>query len=139
MRERAHLGHEAGPPAPDVPKVSPAHQHALVDGSPVDPPDLYLGIVPAAIEDGIVRWVTLRERWQDGVASLLVGSICALYVGPFVNPLIKPMIGDLAPNGDSTGFASFLVGLGGISIAGLLIDLVRSRTAKARGDGDAQG
>jgi hypothetical protein len=49
------------------------------------------------------------------------------------------MIGDLAPNGDSTGFASFLVGLGGISIAGLLIDLVRTRTAKAKGDSDAQG
>jgi hypothetical protein len=49
------------------------------------------------------------------------------------------MIGDLAPNGDSTGFASFLVGLGGISIAGLLIDLVRTRTSKAKGDSDAQG
>ena len=38
----------------------------------------------AGAAGGIVRWVTLRERWQDGVASLLVGSICALYVGPFV-------------------------------------------------------
>lgn len=93
----------------------------------------------AGAAGGIVRWVTLREHWQDGVASLLVGAICALYVGPFVNPLIKPMIGDLAPNGDSTGFASFLVGLGGISIAGLLIDLVRARTTKANGGGDAQG
>ena len=46
----------------------------------------------AGAAGGIVRWVTLRERWQDGVASLLVGSICALYVGPFVNPLISPMI-----------------------------------------------
>jgi hypothetical protein len=33
----------------------------------------------AGAAGGIVRWVTLRERWQDGVASLLVGSICALY------------------------------------------------------------
>lgn len=92
----------------------------------------------AGAAGGIVRWVTLRERWQDGAASLLVGAICALYVGPFVNPLISPLIGDLAPNGDSSGFASFLVGLGGISIAGLLIDLVRIRTSKAREDDDAQ-
>lgn len=92
----------------------------------------------AGAAGGVVRWVTLRERWQDGVASLLVGSICALYVGPFVNPLISPMMSDLAPNGDSTGFASFLVGLGGISIAGLLIDLVRARTSRAREDRDAQ-
>ena len=93
----------------------------------------------AGAAGGIVRWVTLRERWQDGVASLLVGSICALYVGPFVNPLISPMIDDLAPNGDSNGFASFIVGLGGISIAGLLIDLIRTRTTKLNGDSDAQG
>ena len=93
----------------------------------------------AGAAGGIVRWVTLRERWQDGVASLLVGSICAIYVAPFVNPLISPMIGDLAPNGDSNGFASFIVGLGGISIAGLLIDLIRTWTTKAKGDGNAQG
>ena len=92
----------------------------------------------AGAAGGIVRWVTLRERWQDGAASLLVGSICALYVGPFVNPLINPLIGDLAPNGDSTGFASFIVGLGGISIAGLLIDMIRARSAKVKGRGDAQ-
>lgn len=49
------------------------------------------------------------------------------------------MISDLAPNGDSNGFAFFIVGLGGISIAGLLIDLIRTRTAKAKGDGDAHG
>ena len=36
---------------------------------------------------GIVRWVTLREHWRDGVLSLLVGSICAVYLGPLVAPL----------------------------------------------------
>ena len=68
-----------------------------------------------------------------------MGSICTLYVGPFVNPLITPMIGDLAPSGDTNGFASFIVGPGGISVAGLRIDLIRIRTTKAKGDGDAQG
>jgi len=87
----------------------------------------------AGAAGGIVRWVTLREHWQDGVASLLVGAIRALYVGPFVNPLISPMIGDLAPNGDTTGFASFIVGLGGISIAGLLIDMIRARSVQPKG------
>ena len=82
---------------------------------------------------------TLRERWQDGVTSLLVGAICALFVGPFVNPLIRPLIGDLAPNGDSNGFASIIVGLGGLSVAGFLIDLIRTRTFRAKEDGDAQG
>jgi hypothetical protein len=100
----------------------------------------------AGAAGGIVRWVTLRERWQDGLLSLLVGALCALYLGPFVNPFLKPVIGDLAPNGDSAGFASFIVGLGGISLAGLLIDIIRARRvavnaegkAAAKGNGDAQ-
>jgi hypothetical protein len=48
------------------------------------------------------------------------------------------MISNLAPNGDGNGFASFIVGLGGISIAGLLIDLIRTCTTEVKGDGDAQ-
>ncbi len=40
---------------------------------------------------------------------------------------------------DSNGFASFIVGLGAISIAGLLIDLICTRTSKAKGDSDARG
>ncbi|MCW1920810.1 hypothetical protein NX862_18785 [Rhodobacter sp. KR11] len=93
----------------------------------------------AGAAGGVVRWVTLRERWQDGFASLIVGAICALYLGPVVEPLMKPVIGDIAPNGDSSGFASFVVGLGGISITGMIIDLIRARrvAARKRQDDDA--
>ena len=93
---------------------------------------------------GIVRWVTLREHWRDGVLSLLVGSICAVYLGPLVAPILEPVIGKLAPNGDSAGFSSFVVGIGGMSISGLIIDIFRARridaaqTATARKDDDAQ-
>ena len=60
--------------------------------------------------------------------------------------MLKPVIGDLAPNGDSTGFASFIVGLGGISLAGLLVDMIGAhrvaanveKKIPAKGDGDAQ-
>ena len=54
------------------------------------------------------------------------------------------MIGKLAPGGDSAGFSSFVVGIGGMSISGLIIDIFRARradTAKAdtdRKDDDAQ-
>jgi hypothetical protein len=84
---------------------------------------------------GIVRWVTLREHWRDGVLSLLVGSICAVYLGPLVAPILEPVIDKLAPGGDSAGFSSFVVGIGGMSISGLIIDIFRARradTAKAR-------
>ena len=34
---------------------------------------------------------------SDGVLSLLVGSICAVYLGPLVAPILEPVIGKLAP------------------------------------------
>jgi len=83
---------------------------------------------------GIVRWVTLRESWRDGFLSLLVGSICAVYLGPLVQPILDPIIGKLAPGGDAAGFASFCVGIGGMSISGLLIDVFRARRRQAAKD-----
>lgn len=79
---------------------------------------------------GLVRWLTLRERWQDGAMSLIVGSICALYLGPLVEPILEPVIGKIAPDGDADGFAAFVVGLGGISIASVLIEIFRARAGK---------
>jgi len=37
------------------------------------------------------------------------------------------VIGKLAPGGDSAGFSSFVVGIGGMSISGLIIDIFRAR------------
>ncbi len=45
--------------------------------------------------------VTLREHWRDGILSLLVGAICAVYLGPLVAPILEPVIGNLAPGGDN--------------------------------------
>jgi hypothetical protein len=39
------------------------------------------------------------------------------------------VIGKLAPGGDSAGFSSFVVGIGGLSISGLIIDMFRARRA----------
>lgn len=85
---------------------------------------------------GIVRWITLRERPADAAGSLIVGSICAVYLGPLVEPILKPVIGAIAPQGDPAGFASFVVGLGGISLASFVIDVFRAR-AKGGDDGQA--
>jgi hypothetical protein len=93
---------------------------------------------------GIVRWVTLREHWRDGILSLLVGAICAVYLGPLVAPILEPVIGRLAPGGDTAGFSAFIVGIGGMSISGMLIDIFRARRAEVgertsdKGEDDAQ-
>ena len=91
----------------------------------------------AGAAGGLVRWLTLRESLADGVVSLVVGCICALYLGPLVEPLLAPVIGKISP-ADPVGFSSFVVGLGGIGFAGFGIDLLR-RFRAAKGAGDAQG
>ncbi|MGR3813392.1 MAG: hypothetical protein ACU0AU_04820 [Cognatishimia activa] len=81
----------------------------------------------AGAAGGLVRWLTLRESFWEGLQALLVGSICAIYLGPLVEPLLAPVIGKIAPDNDSAGFSSFVVGLGGISIAGFVIDIIKGR------------
>ncbi|TNE55196.1 MAG: hypothetical protein EP341_05445 [Sphingomonadales bacterium] len=76
---------------------------------------------------GVVRWITLRERPKEALGSLVVGSVCAIYLGPLVEPIMEPVIGKIAPNGDPAGFASFVVGLGGISIASFVIEIFRAK------------
>ena len=78
----------------------------------------------AGAAGGLVRWLTLRERWRDGSVSLVVGSICALYLGPVVEPMLAPAIGTISP-ADPAGFSAFVVGLGGIGLAGFVIDTLR--------------
>ena len=81
----------------------------------------------AGAAGGLVRWMTLRENWRDGIVSLGIGAICSLYLGPIIFPLLNPVLSDVAPAGDVGGLAAFIVGLGGISLTGALIDLIRAR------------
>ena len=87
---------------------------------------------------GVVRWLTLRERPKEAAASLFVGAACAVFLGPLVEPIMEPIMGKLAPTGDATGFASFVVGLGGISIASFVIQIFRARQQSNAGDTDAK-
>lgn len=83
--------------------------------------------VVAGAAGGVVRWVTLRNDWKEGFSAIIVGALCALYLGPIVTPLLEPVVGVIAPEGDSSGFSSFVVGLGGISLSGWIIDIIRAR------------
>jgi len=81
----------------------------------------------AGAAGGVVRWVTLRHDWREGLTGLLVGSLCAIYLGPLAEPLLAPVIGRIAPGDSAAGFASFVIGLGGISIAGFILDVIKAR------------
>lgn len=92
----------------------------------------------AGAAGGLVRWLTLRENWKDGAVSLVVGSICAIYLGPLVQPMLAPAVGKIAADGSAAGFSSFVVGLGGIGFAGFVIETLRRfRAERAADDGKA--
>jgi len=91
----------------------------------------------AGAAGGAIRWVTLRERPRDGAVSLIVGAVCAIYLGPLVEPFLSPLVGKISPTEDAAGFAAFVVGIGGISLTGAVIDIFRgvSLRAKSRAGG----
>jgi hypothetical protein len=82
---------------------------------------------------GVVRWITQRNDWREGFAAVIVGSICAIYLGPIVAPIMEPIVGKIAPSSDADGFASFITGLGGISLAGFILDIINYRRKQIGG------
>ncbi len=84
---------------------------------------------------GMVRWLTLRDHWVDGLISIVVGAICSLYLSPLVIPSVTPMLGavNIAPDSVS-GLSGFLIGIGGITVSGLVMDLWRARRKKLKGE-----
>ncbi|MGV8987831.1 MAG: hypothetical protein ACOH2H_16275 [Cypionkella sp.] len=81
---------------------------------------------------GLVRWITLREDWRDGLATIVVGVICALYLAPLVQPILQPILERAAPGGDTASFSGFIMGMGGISVSGFILTYIRLRLKDLR-------
>lgn len=85
----------------------------------------------AGIAGGLVHWVVNKKSIGEGMAAVLVGSLTAVYVGPFASPIIgAPVVGlNKITGGDADPvlFGAFICGLAGISIVGLITDLVEKR------------
>lgn len=84
------------------------------------------GAALAGAAGGLVRWLTLRESLREGVGSLTVGALCAVYLGPMAEPMLAPVIGALPLDASPEGFSSFLVGVGGIGLVGLIMETLRA-------------
>jgi len=85
-------------------------------------------VVVAGALGGVVRWMTLRESWVDGLISVVVGAICATYLGPLVRPILAPVLGGLLiPEASQASFSGFMIGIGGITISGFVIDIWKAR------------
>lgn len=85
---------------------------------------------------GVVRWLTLQHSWREGFTTLIVGAICAIYIGPLALPIMEQTLGKIVPNGDMAGLTSFLTGIGGISLSGMVIDVFQRRRAEIAKGGE---
>lgn len=80
---------------------------------------------------GVVRWITLKEKPREGIASVIVGSICAVYLGPLVQPALTPLLGSFVVEETArSGFGGFVLGLGGITLSGFVIDFLKGWARK---------
>lgn len=89
---------------------------------------------------GVVRWLTLKQPPLDGLVSIVVGGICAVYVGPAILPIMRPIIdfGGVDPEA-AQGLGGFLVGIGGILVSGFLLDLWQLRRKLLKDGGQPNG
>ncbi len=77
---------------------------------------------------GVVRWLTLREDWKSGLISIIVGAICAVYASPLALPSLESVLFKLDVKPDqAAGLSGFLIGIGGVTFAGFLIDVWKIR------------
>ena len=84
---------------------------------------------------GLVRWLTLREHWKDGFVSLIVGAICAVFLAPLALPAIEPILGKIIADASARGTLSgFVIGIGGIVVAGFVIDVWKALRRKTEGE-----
>ena len=84
---------------------------------------------------GLVRWLTLREHWRDGLVSRVVGGICAVFLAPLALPAIEPILGKIIADEAARGTLSgFIIGIGGIVVAGFVIDIWKALRRKTEAD-----
>jgi hypothetical protein len=94
----------------------------------------------AGAAGGLVRWLALKSSPIDGLISMVVGLICAIYLGPLALPLLeygglgKVVVEEV----NRASFAGFIIGMGGIGVAAFIIDMlarVRDFRKKEAGNG----
>lgn len=82
----------------------------------------------AGAAGGLVRWLTLRSDWKEGLAGIIIGGICALYLWPIAEPVAAQLVGGFVVDPSSrASFSGFLIGLGGLAVSGMVIDIWKAR------------
>lgn len=81
-------------------------------------------IMSSGAAGGIVRWFTLKEKFIIGVSSIIVGTLCAVYLSPLALPIVELFLGKILIDvNKQLTFSGFIVGLSGAQAPGLIIDV----------------
>lgn len=95
-------------------------------------PDAQQALAGAA--GGLVRTLTLRDNWREGIANLVVGSLCAVYLPPLALFFLSPTLGKLdVPPAMIGNLSAFIMGLGGMTAAGFILDVIKAKRASIKG------
>lgn len=90
-------------------------------------------VVLAGALGGLVRWLTLRSHPLDGIIAIVVGAIAAGYLGPLAEPAMDALLGGVIVEESSrASFGGFIIGLGGVSITGFVMDFWRAKRGDKR-------
>ena len=87
-------------------------------------PNVDVPLLLAGAAGGVVRWISLRQDWREGVPAIIAGALCSAYLATPVGPALEkyfPLF--FASPGSAASVAGFLVGVLGIAISGFLLDL----------------
>lgn len=83
---------------------------------------------------GMFRWLMASRRsLRDGAVAVVAGAIVARYMWPFTLALIEKSFPGIGQSPDAIGMAAFASGLGGMSIAKLVIAVIEVRARKVEG------
>lgn len=87
----------------------------------------------AGAAGGLVRWLTLRTRLRDGLVAIIVGCISAVYLHPLAEPVVNGILGSVVVEDSSrSAFSGFIIGLGGVGVAGWVMDAIAARLRHKR-------
>ncbi len=97
-------------------------------------------VAVAGAMGGLVRWLTLKSSWVDGMVSIIVGAICAVYLGPLALPLVEATLGKIVlEDASRAAFSGFIIGLGGIALASFVMDVLSARFRSKKQEGGGNG
>lgn len=90
-------------------------------------------VILAGAAGGLLRWMTLKSNWKDGLIAIGAGGLCAYYLGPLALPAMNAVLGQVVVDeSNRQAFSGFIIGVGGIGVTAFILDVWEAVRRKAR-------